>query len=65
MQKRHFMRLIIDTCLLNAGEAMKRKKKKQDHITTWLQRSYYLIVITKELDLVAWIKATITKFIDS
>jgi len=27
---------------------MKRKEKQQDHITTWLQRGYYLMLIAKE-----------------
>lgn len=51
--------------LLKQGNPMKRKKEKKDHITTWLQRGYYFIAITNELDLASWLKATIAKFIDS
>ena len=41
------------------------KKEKQDRITTWLQRSYYLIAIVKELDLWESIKAVINEWFNS
>ena len=44
---------------------MDRKAEKQDRITTWLQRSYYLLAITNELDLFAWVKAAVIQFVDS
>lgn len=44
---------------------MKRKEKQQDHITTWLQRGYYIIAITNELGLFILLKEVIAKLLDA